>query len=171
MNLNKKKKYHKPAFSLIEIMTVIFIVAIGLVGTTQLIAQSLDAQMINKGGIVAYQLAQEGIEIVRQKRDTNWFDESSNWRTGLAVGIYCTDYRSPLELHQVDGLNDCPLDLDAQNWYYAPTVESQNFSGFRRVVEISDYDENSILVKATVSWNNRGRTIMYEAETLLYNWY
>lgn len=169
----KKRQNNRPAFSLIEIMTVILIVAIGLVGTTQLIAQSLDAQMINKGGIVAYQLAQEGIEIVRQKRDANWLAPAPapDWREGLTSGTYCTDYISPLELHSVADLNACPLDLDDQNWYYAPSAESQNFSGFRRVVEISDNDANSILVKATVSWDNRGRVIIYEAETLLYNWY
>ncbi len=164
-----KKIYNKAAFSLIEMMTVILVVAIGLVGTTQLIAQSLDAQMINKGGIVAYQLAQEGIEIVRQMRDTNWL-QGSDWRDDLEDGIYCTDYRSPLELKPATGLADCPLHLDPG--YYVPEIATaSNYSGYRRIVEISTHDENSFSIKATVTWNNRGRIINYEAETLLYNWY
>jgi prepilin-type N-terminal cleavage/methylation domain-containing protein len=170
MNFKKNKKHNKPAFSLIEMMTVILIVAIGLVGTTQLVAQSLDAQMINKGGIVAYQLAQEGLEIVRQKRDANWF-RALDWRTDLAGGTYCTDYISPLELHPVASLDACPLYLNAENWYYSPESEGADFSGFNRLIEISENDENSILVRATVTWTIRNRLITYEAETLLYNWY
>lgn len=172
MKLKLKKTYNKSAFSLIEMMTVILVVSIGLVGTTQLIAQSLDAQMINRGGIVAYQLAQEGLEIVRQKRDTNWFQSVGDWRTDLADGIYCTDYRSPLELKLVSGLADCPLHLDTENWYYVPEMSSaSNYSGYRRIIEISTNDENSLVARAVVTWNNRGRIITYEAESLLYNWY
>jgi len=170
MDFRKKKKYNKQAFSLIEIMTVILIVAIGLVGSAQLIVQSLDAQMINRGGIIAYQLAQEGLEIVRQKRDTNWL-ESVNWRTDLASGTYCTDYISPLELHSASGLDDCKLYLDAGNWYYHPVSDPSNFSGFKRVIVIGENDANSISVRAIVTWDNRDRIITYEAETLLYNWY
>lgn len=171
MNSIKKKQYNKEAFSLIEMMTVILIVAIGLVGTTQLIAQSLDAQMINKGGIVAYQLAQEGLEIVRQKRDSNWF-QSLDWRSGLANGTYCTDYRSPLLLRSVSDLSSCPLYLNTENWYYAPLLipSGSVFSGFRRIINISTNNDGAMLVKATVTWNNRSRVIVYETETLLYNW-
>jgi prepilin-type N-terminal cleavage/methylation domain-containing protein len=171
MKFIRKRKNNKAAFSLIEMMTVIFIVAVGLVGTTQLIAQSLDAQMINRGGIVAYQLAQEGIEIVRQKRDSNWL-AGADWREGLTSGSYCTDYKYPLTLRSVSGINECPLHLDANNWYYAPLIFSESsFSGFRRVIEISDHDTNSISVKAIVTWNNRSKVLSYEAETYLYNWY
>ncbi|HPY99681.1 MAG TPA: hypothetical protein PK009_02590, partial [bacterium] len=55
-----------PAFSIIEIMAVLLIVSLAMIGVANLAVQSIQAQTINRGSIIAYQLAQEGIEIVRQ---------------------------------------------------------------------------------------------------------
>lgn len=170
MKIFSKNKSNQAAFSLIEMMTVVLIVAVGLVGTTQLIAQSLNAQMINKGGIVAYQLAQEGIEIIRQRRDSNQM-QGLDWRDGLANGTYCVDYITPLVIRETT--DTCPLHFDNNNWYYSPELAMSNpsFSGFNRIIKISENDTNSIKVQAIVTWNNREQIIEYLVETDLYNWY
>jgi len=50
-----------PAFSIIEIMAVLLIVSLGIIGVSHLAVQSMQAQTINRGSIIGYQLAQEGI--------------------------------------------------------------------------------------------------------------
>jgi prepilin-type N-terminal cleavage/methylation domain-containing protein len=169
LKILKKIDICRPAFSLIEIMAVLLIVSLGIIGIANLSTQSIQAQTINRGSIIAYQLAQEGLEIVRQIRDTNWL-QGRNWKTGLASGTYCFDYSNPV-LRPVASLNECKLYFDSNNWYYAPTIvpSSVVFSKIRRVVVI-DAATSSANVKVIVSWDDRNKIIHYEAETQLYDW-
>lgn len=162
---------NKPAFSLIEIMAVLLIVSLGLIGVANLATQNIQAQTINRGNIVAYQLAQEGLEIVRQIRDTNWLNKR-NWRTGLNEGTYCVDYTST-SLRPSAGPSECKLYFDSNNWYYSPALVNNNsvFSNFRRVVTISYLSTTSASVRAIVTWDDRNRVSRYEVETMLYDWH
>ena len=165
----KRQNNNLPAFSLIEIMAVLLIVSLGIVGVANLAVQSIQAQTINRGSIVSYQLAQEGLEIVRQVRDTNWM-EGQNWKTGMNSGTYCVDYKSPI-LRPVIGPNDCKLYLDNNNWYYAPALMAMSGvqTNFRRVIVINAAT-SSATVTAVVTWDERDKVFRYEAETELYDW-
>ncbi len=169
LKMFKKIINNKSAFSLIEIMAVLLIVSLGIIGVANLATQSIQAQTINRGSIVAYQLAQEGLEIVRQVRDTNWL-QGNDWKTGLGSGTYCLDYKSPV-LRPVASLNDCKLYFDNNKWYYAPQIEGVGmiFTGFRRVVVINAAT-SSATVTALVSWDDRNKVFHYEVETELYDW-
>lgn len=169
LKMFKKIIRNKSGFSLIEIMAVLLIVSLGIIGVANLATQSIQAQTINRGSIVAYQLAQEGLEIVRQIRDTNWL-QGLDWKTGLASGTYCLDYKSKT-LRAVSGLNECKLYLDNNKWYYVPTFESASmiFTGFRRVVVINAAT-SSANITSIVSWDDRSKVFHYEVETELYDW-
>lgn len=164
-----KRNTNLPAFSLIEIMAVLLIVSLGIVGVANLAVQSIQAQTINRGSIVSYQLAQEGLEIVRQVRDTNWM-EGQNWKAGMNSGTYCVDYKSPV-LRPVGGPNECALLLNKENWYYAPpfVLATDTQTPFRRVVVINAAT-SSATVTAVVTWDERDKVFRYEAETELYDW-
>ncbi len=159
----------RPAFSIIEIMAVLLIVSLAMIGVANLAVQSIQAQTINRGSIIAYQLAQEGIEIVRQIRDTNWM-QGNNWKDGLDSGSYCVDYLSPV-LRVASSLNDCPLYFTDDNWYYSPALAASNSkrSNFKRLVSI-DAATSSASVRATITWNDRNNVFTYEVETELYDW-
>lgn len=163
-------------FSLLEMMAVIAIVAIGLVGTTQLVVQSLQAQRINRSTIIAYQLSQEGAELVRYRRDTNWLKAESEWDAGIKPGTYCIDYINPI-LRPVNTTEAeaCQLYQDANDWYYHPTTvsASDTKTNFRRLVEIVPIADSSDYLKARIisSWEENGRVNRYVLESELYNWY
>lgn len=158
-----------PGFSLIEMMAVLVIVSLGLIGVASLATQSIQAQTINRGNIIAYQLAQEGIEIVRQRRDTNWL-QAIDWQDGLSTGIYCVDYFKP-DLRLVASPSDCRLHLDANQWYRSPYVLStaSTVTPFFRSVTI-EAATSSMSVKAVVTWMDRNRAHRFEADTELYDW-
>jgi prepilin-type N-terminal cleavage/methylation domain-containing protein len=63
---------NKKAFTLLEIIIVIYIISLGLVGVMSLFLQTIKVQNINKNKLIASQLAQEGIETIRNIRDENW---------------------------------------------------------------------------------------------------
>lgn len=168
------KKYfsNQPAFSLIEIMAVILIVSLGLVGTVNLAIQNIQAQVINKDNLIAYQLAQEGLELVRQNRDTNWIN-GDDWLLSLSTGKYCVDYRN-LAPYSVNAINDCPLYFTADHKYYSPDINGEvpitEFSNFYRIVEINA-STSSASVMSIVSWTSRNGGVQnYNLETMLYDW-
>jgi len=150
-------------------MAVLLIVALGMIGVANLAVQSMQAQTINRGSIVAYQLAQEGIEIVRQIRDTNWL-QGNNWQNGLAGGQYCVDFLAPV-LRTASSINDCHLYLTGDNWYYSPIDPKpiDTLSNFSRIIYIQAAT-SSISVKARVAWHDRDKVFNYEVETELYDW-
>ena len=173
-----KNKKNIPGFSLIEMLAVIFIVAVGLVGVSQLVVQSLQAQHISERTVVAYQLAQEGIELVRYIRDTNWLTPGNAWDDGLAPGQYCIDYSNPVLRSTTE---DCYLYLDNDNWYYSPVIinTAPNGDQYKRSVHINlsmhtnaynTYASSSISVVSVVSWYEGDRLMHYKAVTDLFDW-
>ncbi len=162
-----------PAFSIVEIMAVILIVSLGLVGTVNLAVQNIQAQTVNNNNLIAYQLAQEGLELAREIRDTNWI-QGNGWMDSLYSGRYCVDYRN-LTPESITAVNDCPLYLDANNRYYSAIMigesSDSSLSKFSRMLEI-ETATSSASVKAIVSWSGRNNSVQsYTAETQLYDWY
>ncbi|MBN2884695.1 type II secretion system protein [Patescibacteria group bacterium] len=170
----KTNKYYfnKPAFSLIEIMAVIMIVSLGLVGTVNLAVQNIKAQTLNEDNLIAYQLAQEALELARQIRDTNWM-LGNNWLESLTPGRYCVDYRN-VEILSINAVNDCPLSRDGNNFYFSPSIDDiadSVPSNFSRMIEIGS-GTSSVPVLATVSWISRNGGIQnYTVATMFYDWY
>lgn len=68
----QKSKLTLYAFSIIEVMIGIFVFSLGLVAIFALLASSLNVNELNKNSIIAWELAREQIELVRNIRDTNY---------------------------------------------------------------------------------------------------
>jgi len=151
-------------FTIVEIITVLFIVSVGLVGVLSLIIKNIQSQNYNKNSLIAYQLAQEGIELVREVRDTNWkLLQSFNYN--LADGTYYLDY---LDIVPVASAAPEPLYLSGTGYYSHDP--SGTASGFNRLVTIETIDASSIRVTSSVSWQIRNQDFNYDLETILYDW-
>ncbi len=166
-------KNNKSAFSIVEIMAVIFIIAMGMVGMMNLIGQSIRVQRLNEHTLIAYQLAQEGIELVRVIRDDSWLDiEEDLFLDILEPGSYCLDF-TDIFLNTSD--NPCRLYLNANNFYVHSSVAGAE-TPYSRLITITEYtgeSEPGVAVNVTVkiTWEDVGGTLEYEAETRLYNWF
>jgi len=177
MKINFKKK--KSAFSIIEIMAVVFIVTIGMVGMMNLIGQSIRVQRLNEHTLVAYQLAQEGIELVRVIRDDNWLAEEINsveFINAMNPGSYCIDY-SNVELGS--NINSpCRLYLNSNDFYVHTDSIDSTETPYSRLIIIEEYieegseEENyAVAVTVKITWEDVSGILEYEAETRLYDWY
>lgn len=163
----------REAFSLIEITIVLFIVSLGLVGILSLIVQSIQSSDYNKNNLVAYQLSQEGVELVRRYRDSNWkkLNYSFDYGLNLEVGVessYCVDYKN---VEPVSTTKPCKLNLDDQGFY----IHESGFpsSGFSRIIKIELLSgERAMRVISEVFWLGRsGSESSYATEALLYDWH
>lgn len=165
-----KNKFLKPGFTIVEVLTVLFIVSLGLVGILALIVQNIQSQNYNKSNLIAYQLAQEGIELIRKVRDTNWRQELS-YNDNLAAGEYYMDYQDTVpHMHDSANLEELRLRKNSLNFYVNNLLVATT-TPFSRLITIETIDDNSSRVNALITWTERNRNYSYDLETILYNWY
>lgn len=168
------KQKNKAGFSIIEVITVLLIVSIGLGGTITLIIQSIQGQNMNKQHLVAYQLAQEGVELIRSRRDNNWLG-SYNWDESLDDGAYFMDYTLPEPYSTSPYSNQIGagrLLLDGNGFYVSSPTSDLPEGQYSRVISLAHTGENGnkITVRVTIYWLDRGQLNSYELENDLYNW-
>jgi len=169
----KKQKIagqEKKAFTLIEIITVLLVISIGMVGVLSLIVQNIQSQVINKDTLVAYQLAQEGVEMIRDVRDTNWRN-SLPWRTQLLDGSYYMDFSNTApQLAPASDKMYGNLKQDASGFYYNNPYPLPTGSLFSRIITLSTQGDTGMLVKSNVYWTEHGKNYVYTIEAQLYDW-
>ena len=86
-------------FTLTEVMIGMAILAIAIVSATNLLVGLITANRNNTEYIQAYYLAQEGIEAVRNIRDTNWM-HNADFMAGVVFQPFRREYSYFIELDQ-----------------------------------------------------------------------
>lgn len=81
----RKKASNQNGFSLIEVVFSIGIITVGIISLLSLFSYNVRNEANNKNKLIAVYLAEESVEIVRQIRDSNWF-EGSSWLQGIKIG-------------------------------------------------------------------------------------
>lgn len=173
INLLKKAN----GFSVIELVVTTGIIVIGLLGISSLVIQNLQVENINKNQLVASMLAQEGIELVRNMRDSNWLDQNKTWnqdmigRSGNDSNMLAIDYRGRSEIIDLAGFEDANSKLYLKNGFYTSDSTNSSSTPFSRVITlIGTTGGNTIEIGALVKWQLRGHNYKYIASTTLYAW-
>ncbi len=155
-------------FSLIEMAVAVFIILIGVVAAFGVLQKIIVSTSIGSSRLVAAYLAQEGIEIVRNIRDTNWVEGSGSWTQDIGgCGGGCeADYDDTmLSPWGVDGH---PLNINSEGFYsYDSGVETK----FKRKIIVDETPGEKLEVKVEVSWKERGRDHQVVVQENLYNWW
>jgi prepilin-type N-terminal cleavage/methylation domain-containing protein len=158
-DLSFKNTKKGAGFTLIELMVVVLVVSIGMVGVMNLIMRIFLYTRLNQAKLTASFLAQEGIEIVRNIRDTNWI-EGADWDDNLDGGYHGADYQTT-ELSDPRCNPNVPLKFDG-NFYSCVGAENTKFK--RGITIQKGTDE--ITVQVSVTWED------YEVKAIekIYNW-
>jgi len=160
--------------TLIETIAAVGIVIIAVIAILSLSFSNL---MIGERGgerITATGLAREGIEVVRNIRDSNWLDPNKYWPYGLNNGFYIVNYNSTsltnADSSTISSCDNCRLYLTT-NGLYTHNPLGNTLTPFRRLITISDGD-NSFEKKITVEvfWSGRGGSHLIRLEERLTNW-
>jgi len=165
---NKKKK---PGFTILEVIIAIFVLSVGILGIISFIFQTTSFSSISSHRLIAAYLAQEGIEIVRNIRDTNWLNEE-NWNNGLDIGDYTADYDDS----HLSSFTDRFLNIEENNGFYS--YESGTSTIFKRKISIQKPntevcpESSCIEVTVEVNWQERGKTYSFPpVKERFYNWW
>ena len=159
----------KNAFTLLEVILAIFILTTAVASGSVLIQQTFTSVSLNQSKLIAYYLAQEGIEIVRNIRDNNWLEQRTNpdlsWKEGLGTEDYEVSYNDT----ELSPNQNRPLSIDDSDGFYsysggAPTK-------FKRKISISEVDDDTLQVTVLVTWTERGREHTAKVIENLHNWY
>ncbi len=85
--MKKIARKKRGAFTLIETILAVTIIGLVVVSTTELTQSSLRIGANSMNQFIAFHLAEEGVEVVRNLRDSNWL-QNRPMRSGLADGAY-----------------------------------------------------------------------------------
>lgn len=163
-------------FTLMEVLAVIFVITVGITGVFSLIQTTSSSSRLVSYQLTATYLTQEGVELVRTVRDTNWLEDrvgDEAWDKGLEEGDYEFDYT---ELRHDPDLSPYQegryLRLDGEGYNYGTGEKTR----FKRKITIEKEDLNNdgkddkITVKVEVSFDFQGEPYTVNSQEVLFNW-
>jgi hypothetical protein len=156
------------AFTLIEVLAAGLIITMGATASFALVQNTLSIATNAASQFEASYLAQEGMEIVRNIRDTNFLKihkgVGGNWTdglTGCAAGCQGDYTQSSLSAFQ-------DTFLGFANGFYSHSASTESI--FKRKITVSAPSADTLDVLVEVTWQERGRSHKVQAATQLYNW-
>jgi prepilin-type N-terminal cleavage/methylation domain-containing protein len=167
------KKPKKNGFTIIETIAAIFMISVGMAAVFSLVIQSTSYVDLAAARLTAIYLAQEGIEVARNIRDSNILEMG---RTGigdwddnfsLSADYYNFDYRSQAIPDETNcsGKNY----LQVSGGFYA--CSSNTNSRFQRKIRLNQVSPDKIEAVVNVYWTDKGKTNGVSVSEILYKWY
>ena len=186
MKLQKKKRIKRnksSGFTIIETMIAAVVISVGLIGVLTLCTVSMKLGKISLNRVIAANLAQEGIEVIRSMRENIWlngdldpwddspFNVTSGCDKGIVVWNPSFDEWTWNEKSESYYLNSSPqvgFYLDANSRYIQGSGSPQ--TNFYRIIEIHDDLPNARRVVVKVKWEEGNKFYEIQTEDWLYNW-
>ena len=157
-----RASYNK-GFTLVEALVALVILTIALGPSLILSSDITNVASVIQNDLIAANLAQEGVEVVRALRDSNWFT-SLPFNTGFAGGIFRVEGYSASMI--VLGANP-PLKVNNGLYNYSAGTDTI----FQRTITINNVNLNEIRIVSDVIWTERGsRARDVKVESHLFNW-
>jgi Tfp pilus assembly protein PilV len=167
------RKLSEKGFSIMEVAIATGIVATCFVTLMSLFAYNYRIEIYNRNKITAVYLAQEALEMVKGKRDTNWFDgdNSTSWigngnssfvnnitgGTGLIMSVVDkNDLAKGWTIESTGGADKANIYINSQGQY----VQAKNAlpgltdTGLRRTIDITINPTYMIVTVHVKSRNN-----------------
>lgn len=132
---------NKSGQSLIELIVAVAIIQVGLLSVWSLFLSNFNAEREAELRIVGANLSREGIELVKNIRDSNWLRGDRGevnkegtiwpWDEGLNFGIYSVSYDNGA----LEDETASQLYIDAQGFYTNSSVGTK-ISPYKRTIEL-----------------------------------
>ncbi len=160
---NYKLKTNKNGFTIVELLATLLIL-FGVIQIFTSVTEDVNSSALVKDNLVAANLVQEGIEVVRNIRDKDWF-LGGGFGSSLPDGTWLVQWNSSA-LAAV-GANP-PLKKDNSGIF---SYDSGTDTVFRRTITVSTISAQEKKIVSTVTWNFRGSAKAISAEDHLFNWF
>ncbi len=183
-----KMKIKNRGFSMLESIVAIMVLSLSVSGAFSAVTQSLSQATIAKDEIKAFYLAQEAIEIIRNKRDANQLFKMANpatlntWLYGIAQDAVNDPCRFG-EICQANATTNPPsLTHCSSSWgncdYLKQTTDTFRYNyatgdttNFKREIQIESITADEISVTVLISWTKGPlSSFQFKVKTHLFNW-
>jgi prepilin-type N-terminal cleavage/methylation domain-containing protein len=152
-------------FTLIETLVALVLITVAMGPVLISATSAVNVASRIEHNLIAANLAQEGIEVIRSIRDTNWLNGVA-FDSNLSAGIWRVQWDT------VGGglmaVDSNPILKKNNGLYNYPTGTD---TVFRRTITISKPNSSELTLVSSVTWIERGninRTV--SAESHLFNW-
>jgi Tfp pilus assembly protein PilV len=139
--------------SLIEVMVAIGVMSLLLVALLAVTSISVKNSRVAKDRVLAVELSQEGVELMRAYRDYSW--------TQFSAEVSSASYKLPSNWVVADGLNE--VDCNATSLMAEASIYS-------RCVQLTDDGSGGVAVAVTVYWQEGGEVKQVTQSTRLSRW-
>lgn len=161
--MRKEKK--QSGFTLIEAIVALAFMSIALIPIIYAVSSSMRSAQDIGHNLIAANLAQEGIEVIRAIRDTNWLN-GVTFDANLSDGDYEVEWNSETPLSPFASRY---LFLDMNGRYsYDPNSATQTL--FQRRISIKKISSVELLVVSSIMWNEREQVKSVDIEEHLFDW-
>jgi prepilin-type N-terminal cleavage/methylation domain-containing protein len=164
-----KHMTRQKGFTLVEVLVAIAVLAVGLVPAFQMATSAIAISGTVRNSLTASFLAQEGLEVVRAMRDTNWFtslpfDDTllAKCQTGCMV-----QYNSTTD--KIIASTGSFLKQDPTSGLFQ--YNTGNDTLFKRTVTITEPNPYELKVVSAVDWTDKGKSNSISVEYHLFNWW
>ncbi len=161
-------------FTLLETLVAITILTMATLGPMQLASRMVASARVAQNRIVAFYLAQEGIEYSRNTRDNNFLNSSNGWLDGLDACFGANGCIIDVPNASIVACDtECPdIKYDDSSGYYYNYIKGVP-TMFKRVVKITPNvggNPDEANVKSVVSWkdNTGKKSVVLEED--IFNW-
>ncbi len=169
--INDMKRFPRSlrGFTLIETFVAITILLTAIVGPLTIASRGLSSAFLAKQQTVASFLAQEGIEYVRFKRDTNALN-GNPWLSGLSACTNAACYINAVTDSSASCGGACPpLRVNSSTGFYTYAL-SDPATEFTRSVQISSIGANEAQITSVVTWTTGSVVHRFTAAENILNW-
>ncbi len=163
-------------FTIIETLVAISILVSAVVGTMSAVQSGLSSHIFSKDQIIAFYLAQEGFEQIRNIRDENRLN-GEHWLEGIAEDINDPCYFG--KICRVSPVETTDLTTCSGS---CPKLGQSNTTGFygynslwpetvyKREISLTEINDHEVAVTVTMTWSKGVVTREFRARENLFNW-
>src|SRR3989344_2435830 len=176
---NNQQPTTNNGFTIVESLVAIAVLVLAVTGAASAIQIGISSYIFSKDQIIAFYLAQEGFEQVRNIRDENGL-KSQNWLTGISANSSDPCYFgnaciidpviSNVPTRCSAGPGNCPVlrqDASAGFFGYEP---SWSATIFRREIVLTQINANEVSILVTVDWSKGLVNRQFRARENILNW-
>lgn len=162
-------KSQKAGFTLVETLVALSVLIFAVTGPLTLASFAIRSSGYSQNQIIAFYLAQEALEYVKNKRDNNALS-GANWLSGMTS---CRSANGCAVDAQNDDIEVCPsqcpkIKYDSATGFYNQQNGSDTiFSRKVKLDKISNYEEK---VTITLSWQERLIPRSFSIEENIFDW-
>lgn len=163
-----------------ETLVAISILVVAISGAFSAAQTSISSSVFSKDQIIAFYLAQEGIEQIRNMRDENGLNNNNHWLRDIArqqndecyFGKVCRVDTVRNEIDECSGgEGSCPLLRQNPNSGLYGYDVSWPATKFRREITLTSINANEISILVTVTWAKGLVNREFRARENIFNWH